>query len=71
MHNCFMECKLSRESNVVGDKRGRGEKKICENGEKYHMESHYDVVSCVLLSVSGLLTSGIDHSISVGQADRI
>lgn len=27
MHNCFMECKLSRESNVVGDKRGRGEKR--------------------------------------------
>lgn len=64
--NCFMECKLSRKSNVVGDKR-----KLCENGEKYHMKSQYDVVSDILLSMSDLLISGIDHSIFVGQVERI
>lgn len=64
--NCFMECKLSRKSNVVGDKR-----KLCENGEKYHMKSQYDVVSDILLSMSDLLISGIDHSIFVGQVDKI
>lgn len=64
--NCFMECKLGRKSNVVGDKR-----KLCENGEKYHMKSQYDVVSDILLSMSDLLISGIDHSIFVGQVDKI
>lgn len=63
-----MECKLSRKSNVVGD---RWERKVCENGEKYHTKSQYDVVSYVLLSMADLLVSDIDHSIFVGQVDRI
>lgn len=66
-----MEYELSRKSNVVGDKRGRWGKKVCENGEKCHMKSQYDVISYVLLSIPDLLISGIDHIIFVGQVDRI
>lgn len=66
-----MEYKLSRKSNVVGDKRGRWEKKVFENGEKCQMKSQYDVISYVLLSMPDLLISGIDHIIFVGWVDRI
>lgn len=65
-----MERKLSRKSNVAEDKRGRWERKVFENGEKYHMKSQYDVVFYILLSMSDLLISGTDHSNFVGQVDR-
>lgn len=42
MRNCFMECKHSRKSNLVGDKRD--EKGRCVRMvKKYHMKSQYDV----------------------------
>lgn len=60
-----MECKLTRKSNVVQVIGGKWERKVHENGEKYHMKSQSDVVSYILLSMSDLLISKsyIQHSL--------